>query len=327
VPEMSYVEACRSALEQEMRRDALVWALGEDIGVGGIFGQYRGLLDEFGAERIVSTPISEGAMVGSAVGAAMLGTRPVVELRFSDFGLCATDEIVNQAAKARFMFGGQARVPLVVRMPMGMWRSSAAQHSQSLEAWYVHIPGLVVVAPATPADNKALLAAAIRSDDPVIYMEHKQLWPVVGEVPEGQVVGRLGEARICREGSDITLVSWSAMVHEVVKAAEFAAGEGISVEVIDLRTLWPWDQDAVLGSVGRTGRLLIVHEAVQVAGFGAEIAATVGEVLFGRLKAPVRRLGSPRLPIGYAPILEDQVKIFAERDILPVVLEMVRGKP
>jgi pyruvate dehydrogenase E1 component beta subunit len=247
-------------------------------------------------------------------------------MRFSDFALCAIDELVNQAAKARYMFGGQTRVPLVVREPIGMWRSSAAQHSQSLEAWYAHVPGLVVVTPATPADNKALLQAAIRADDPVVYMEHKNLWGLKGEVPETGEVGELGKARVVRAGNDVTLVSWSAMVHEAAKAAELAADGGISVELIDLRTLWPWDRDAVLASVSRTGRMLVVHEAVAVAGFGAEIAATVAEELFERLKAPVRRLGAPRVPIGYAPSLEDQVKIFAERDILPAIRALAESK-
>src|ERR1700674_1975409 len=181
---MSYLEAGKAALAAEMREDASVWALGEDLGRGGVFGQYRGLVDEFGPARIVDTPISEATIMGAAVGAALLGTRPVVEMRFADFALCAVDELVNQAAKARYMFGGQGRVPLVVRQPIGMWRSSAAQHSQSLEAWYAHIPGLVVVTPATPADNFGLLKAAIRCDDPVVYMEHKDLWGLAGEVDE-----------------------------------------------------------------------------------------------------------------------------------------------
>jgi pyruvate dehydrogenase E1 component beta subunit len=214
-------------------------------------------------------------------------------------------------------------VPLVVREPIGMWRSSAAQHSQSLEAWYAHIPGLVVVTPATPADNCALLKAAIRCDDPVVYMEHKNLWGLRSEVPDGEEVGELGRARLVREGGDITLVSWSAMVHEAAKAVELAADEGIAVELIDLRTLWPWDEEAVLASVGKTGRLLVVHEAVSVAGFGSEIAATVVEELFDQLEAPVRRLGAPRVPIGYAPSLEDQVKILAQRDILPAIRALV----
>jgi pyruvate dehydrogenase E1 component beta subunit len=315
---MTYLEAGRAALAEEMRRDPAVWTLGEDLGRGGVFGQYRGLIEEFGPARVADTPISEACIMGAAVGAAMMGTRPVVEMRFADFALCAIDELVNQAAKARYMFGGQAKVPLVVREPVGMWRSSAAQHSQSLEAWYVHIPGLVVVAPATPADNYALLRAAIRCDDPVVYLEHKNLWGLKGDVPDG-ATGALGKARILRPGRDLTLVTWSAMVHEAAKAAALAADAGIAVELIDLCTLYPWDRVSVLASVARTGRLLVVHEAVRTGGFGAEIAATVAEELFDRLRAPVRRLGAPRIPIGYAPPLEDQARIFAERDIWPAI--------
>jgi acetoin:2,6-dichlorophenolindophenol oxidoreductase subunit beta len=321
--ELTYALAAKRALAEAMRRDPAVWALGEDLGRGGVFGQYQGLQEEFGPARVVDTPISEAAIMGAAVGAAMMGTRPVVEMRFADFALCAVDELVNQAAKARFMFGGQARVPLVVRQPVGMWRSSAAQHSQSLEAWYTHIPGLVVVMPATPADNYGLLAAAIRCDDPVVYMEHKGLWPLTGEVPDGEGEVELGRARVVRRGSDITVVTWSAMVHEAASAAAIAAAEGIEVELVDLRTLWPWDQEMVLASVERTGRLLVVHEAVAVGGFGAEIAAVAGETLFGRLKAPVKRLGAPRVPIGYAPTLESEVRIEAARDILPTLRALV----
>jgi pyruvate dehydrogenase E1 component beta subunit len=324
--ELTYLQAGLAAVAEEMRRDPGVWTLGEDLGRGGVFGQYKGLIEEFGPTRVVDTPISEACIMGAAVGAAMMGTRPVVEMRFSDFALCAVDELVNQAAKARFMFGGQTRVPLVARQPIGMWRSSAAQHSQSLEAWYAHIPGLVVVTPATPADNYALLKAAIRCDDPVVYMEHKNLWGLRDEVPR-QDVGELGRARLVCAGGDMTLVSWSAMVHEAAKAAKLAADEGITVELIDLRTLWPWDRDAVFASVRKTGRLLVVHEAVSVAGFGAEIAATVAEELFDQLKAPARRLGAPRVPIGYAPSLEDQVKILAERDILPAIRALVGKQP
>jgi len=307
---MSYARASAAALAEEMRRDATVWALGEDLGRGGVFGQYRGLVDEFGPDRIADTPISEATIMGAAVGAALVGTRPVVEMRFSDFALCAVDELVNQAAKARFMFGGQARVPMVIREPIGMWRSSAAQHSQSLEAWYVHVPGLVVVAPATPADNKGLLKSAIRSDDPVVYMEHKDLWPLEGEVPDDEdYTVPLGRARLAREGDDVTLVSWSRMVGEAEQAAAEAAKQGIAVELIDLRTLWPWDEAAVLASVVKTGRLLIAHEAVQVGGFGAEIAATVAEKAAAKLKAPIRRLGAPRAPISYAKPLEDALRV------------------
>ena len=304
---MSYLEAGKAALAAEMRDDASVWALGEDLGRGGVFGQYRGLVDEFGPARIVDTPISEATIMGAAVGAALLGTRPVVEMRFADFALCAVDELVNQAAKARYMFGGQGRVPLVARQPIGMWRSSAAQHSQSLESWYAHIPGLVVVCPFTPADNYGLLRAAIRCDDPVVYMEHKDLWAMTGEVDEAADLP-LGKARLVRKGSDVTLVAWSGVLRAVEAALELLQ-DGPSVEVIDLRTIYPWDRDMVLDSVHRTGRLLVVHEAVATGGFGAEIAATVAEALFGNLKAPVRRLGAPRIPIPYSPPLEEACKI------------------
>ncbi len=307
---MTYIDASRVALAEEMQRDLTVWAVGEDLGRGGVFGQYRGLVDQFGPERISDAPISEACILGAAVGAAMMGTRPVVEMRFSDFALCATDELVNQAAKARYMFGGQTRVPLVVRQPIGMWRSSAAQHSQSLEAWYAHIPGLVVACPATPADNKGLLKSAIRCDDPVVYMEHKSLWPLEDEVPDDpEYVIPFGQARLAREGRDVTIVSWSRQVHVACAAADALAAEGIGVEVIDLRTLWPWDKEAVLRSVEKTGRLLVAQEAVSVAGFGAEVAATVAERLHRKLKAPVRRLGAPRIPISYAPPLEDEARV------------------
>jgi pyruvate dehydrogenase E1 component beta subunit len=305
---MSYLAAGRAALAGEMRRDPLVWALGEDLGRGGVFGQYAGLAAEFGPQRISDAPISEAAILGAAVGAALMGTRPVVEMRFSDFALCAVDELVNQAAKARFMFGGQGRVPLVVREPIGMWRSSAAQHSQSLEAWYAHIPGLVVACPATPEDAKGLLASAIRCDDPVVLMEHKNLWPLEGEVAEGEHLTPFGVARRVRAGGDITLVSWSAQVHVCAEAAEALAADGIGVDLLDLRTLWPWDREAVLESAARTGRLLVAHEAVAVAGFGAEIAASVAE----HSGARVARLGAPRAPIGYAPPVEDAVRVSAD---------------
>ena len=309
----TYLEAGRRAVMEEMQRDASVWALGEDLGRGGVFGQYKGLQEMFGAGRIADTPISEACIMGAAVGAAMTGTRPIVEMRFSDFALCAVDELVNQAAKARFMFGGQMRVPLVVREPVGMWRSSAAQHSQSLESWYTHIPGLVVVAPATPADNLGLLKASIRCDDPVVYMEHKNLWAMEGDLPEGDHVVPLGKADVAREGRDLTIVTWSGMRHECLKAAAALASEGIEAEVIDLRTLWPWDRDTVFASVEKTGRLLVAHEAVAVSGFGAEIAATVAEALHFRLKAPVTRLGAPRIPIAYAPTMENEARVSADR--------------
>ncbi len=323
--QISYQEAARQAVAEEMRRDPRVWALGEDLGRGGVFGQYRGLADEFGPERIADTPISEATIVGAAVGAALVGTRPVVEMRFADFALCAVDEMVNQAAKARFMFGGQARVPMVIRQPSGMWRSSAAQHSQSLEAWYAHIPGLVVVAPYTPADNKGLLKAAIRCDDPVIYIEHKDNWDLQGEVPDGDdFLLPLGSGRLARTGDDLTLVTWSKMVGVAEQAADLAAQQGIAIEIIDLRTLWPWDQEMVFASIEKTKRLMVMHEAVQVGGFGAEIAATVAEHMAHILTAPICRLGAPRAPISYAKQLEDQLRITPERIVATAARQMGR---
>jgi pyruvate dehydrogenase E1 component beta subunit len=232
-------------------------------------------------------------------------------MRVIDFALCAMDEIVNQAAKNRFMFGGQGRVPTVIRMPVGIWSASAAQHSQSLEAWFAHVPGLVVVAPSTPQDNFGLLRAAIDCGDPVAYFEHKELWGTEGDVHPTQPAP-LGRAQTVRPGGDLTIVSWSKAVHWSLAAAETLAGEGVQAEVIDLRTLWPWDRDAVFASAERTRRVLVVHEAVQVAGFGAEIAATVAEHCDDALEAPVKRLGAPRIPIAYAPPLEDQARVTAE---------------
>ena len=316
---MNYAQAACLALTEAMRADPRVVALGEDVGRGGIFGQYRGLQQEFGAARVIDTPISEATIVGAAAGMALTGLRPVVEMRVVDFALCAIDEIVNQAAKNRYMFGGQGRVPLVARLPIGIWSASAAQHSQSLEAWFAHIPGLVVVAPATPADNYALLAAAMDCGDPVIYMEHKELWGLEAEVPP-QHKATLGKARLARAGTDLTLVSWSKQVHIAMAAAELAAQQGVSVEVIDLRSIWPWDRDMVLASAARTGRLLVVHEAVQAAGFGAEIAATAAE----ELGIPVKRLGAPRIPVGYARTLEDAARISTEK-LLQALMQFARG--
>jgi pyruvate dehydrogenase E1 component beta subunit len=299
---MSYAAAACEALRAAMARDPAVVVLGEDVGRGGVFQQYRGLQAEFGAARVIDTPISEATIMGAAVGMALAGLRPVVELRVVDFALCAVDELVNQAAKARYMFGGQGRVPLVARMPIGLWSGSAAQHSQSLEAWFAHIPGLVVVAPSTPQDNYSLLRAAMACGDPVVYMEHKELWGLQGEV--GDAEAALGKARIVQPGSDVTLVTWSRTVHAALQAQT-----GKSVEIIDLRTLWPWDRETVLASARKTKNLLVVHEAVQAAGFGAEIAATVAEETGAR----VRRLGAPRIPVGYAATLEDEARITPER--------------
>jgi pyruvate dehydrogenase E1 component beta subunit len=301
---MSYAGAACAALEQAMRADARVVVLGEDVGRGGVFGQYRGLQPAFGAERVIDTPISESAILGAAVGLALAGLRPVVEMRVVDFALCAIDELVNQAAKARYMFGGQGRAAMVARLPNGLWSGSAAQHSQSLEAWFAHIPGLVVVAPTTPQDNFSLLNASLASGDPVVYLEHKELWGLEDEVDTARAVP-LGEAGTIRAGEDVTVITWSRTRHAALEAADLAAQQGVSLEVIDLRTLWPWDRDAVLASARRTGRVLIAHEAVQVAGFGAEIAAVVAE----HTEARVQRLGAPRIPVGYATTLEDESRV------------------
>jgi pyruvate dehydrogenase E1 component beta subunit len=242
--------------------------------------------------------------MGAGVGMALAGLRPVVEMRVADFALCAMDEIVNQAAKNRYMFGGQGRVPLIARLPIGVWGSSAAQHSQSLEAWFTHLPGVVVLCPSTPQDNFSMLRAALQGEDPVIYMEHKELWGLQGEVDDA-LVPPLGVARVLQRGSKLTLVSWSATVHTVTRAAAELATEGMAASVIDLGTLWPWDRSTVLADAARTGHLLVVHEAVQAAGFGAEVAATAAQHTGCR----VARLGAPRIPVGYAPVLEAQARV------------------
>ena len=305
---MTYAEAACMALREAMLADGNVIALGEDLGRGGVFGQYRGLAQEFGAERIIDTPISESNIMGSAVGMALAGVRPVVEMRVIDFALCAIDEIVNQAAKNRFMFGGQGRVPLVARMPIGIWSASAAQHSQSLEAWFAHIPGLVVLAPATPQDNYGLLKSALACGDPVIYMEHKELWGTQGEV-DTQVIVPLGQGRKMADGNDFTVVTWSRGVGICQQALDSGAFGTAKPDVIDLRSIWPWDRAMVLESAARTGKLLVVHEAVQVAGFGAEIAASAAEATGCRVK----RLGAPRIPVGYAQVLENESRLSVEK--------------
>jgi pyruvate dehydrogenase E1 component beta subunit len=304
---MGYAQAAVRALQLEMQADPRVLVLGEDVGRGGIFGQYAGLQQEFGSERIIDTPISEAAIMGAGVGMALAGMRPVVEMRVADFALCGMDEIVNQAAKNRYMFGGQGRVPLVARLPGGIWDASAAQHSQSFEAWFAALPGVVVVCPSTPQDNYSLLRAALACGDPVIYIEHKTLWASQGAVDEALQVP-LGLAAIRMNGSALTLVSWSRQALLCAQACATLAQEGIDVELIDLRSIWPWDRETVLNSVAKTGHLLVVHEAIQVAGFGAEIAATVAEATGARVK----RLGAPRIPVGYSPVLEAQSRISPE---------------
>ena len=301
---MTYAQAAALAVQREMEIDANVVVIGEDVGRGGIFGQYQGLQQCFGAARVIDTPISEAAILGAGVGMALAGLRPVVEMRVVDFALCGMDEIVNQAAKNRFMFGGQGRVPMVVRMPIGIWDASAAQHSQSLESWFAHLPGVVVLCPATAQDNYSMLRAALACGDPVVYMEHKTLWGVSGEVDEA-LPATLGRAAILRAGEQLTLVSWSKQLQACSAACETLASEGISVELIDLRSIWPWDRDTVLGSCAKTGKLLVAHEAVQAGGFGAEIAASAAEAT----GCKIRRLGAPRIPVGYSPGLEAQSRV------------------
>ena len=307
--ELTYAEAIREAMSQEMRKDPNVFLMGEDIGVyGGAFGVSVGMLEEFGPERIRDTPISEAAIMGAAVGAAMTGMRPSAEIQFSDFITIGMDQLVNQAAKSRYMFGGLAKVPMVVRSPAGSGTGAAGQHSSSMEAWYAHVPGLKVVIPSTPKDAKGLLLTAIRDDNPVVFLEQKLLYRVKGEVPEEEYTIPFGVADIKRAGKDLTLVTWGRMVNRSLEAAEALAKEGIEVEVIDPRTLLPLDADTIVQSVKRTGKLLIVHEAVQTGGFGGEIAARIADSeAFYYLDAPIKRLGGMDVPIPYNPILEANV--------------------
>ena len=323
--DVTLAEAARLAALQEMRRDPRVWVLGEDVARGGLFGQYRGFLDEFGPSRVVSTPISESTIMGAGLGAALVGTRPIIEMRIFDFVMCAMDELVNQIAKIRYMFGGQARPAVVVRMPHGIWRNSAAQHSQMLEGWFTHIPGLIVVTPSTPADTAGLLVSAIRSDDPVLFFDPKNLFPLKGEVPDAIAPIPFGQARRMREGTDLTIVTWSAITPAVAEAAEMLAGRGISADVLDLRTLWPWDEDAVAASLSRTGRLLVVHEAVTTSGFGAEILARMLERLGPGAIRAAARLGQPRVPVPFAPPLEDALKPDADKVVAAAERLMRQG--
>jgi len=304
--EITYAQALKDAMSEEMRRDPKVFLLGEDIGpYGGAFGVTRGMLEEFGPDRVRDTPISEAAITGCAVGAAMTGMRPVVEIMFSDFMSIAMDQLVNQAAKARYQFGGQASVPMVLRTPEGSGTGAAAQHSQSVESWILNVPGLKVVAPSTPRDAKGLLKSAIRDDNPVVFFEQKLLYRTKGEVPEGEYLVPLGVADIRRPGTDVTVVSYGRMVARCLEAAAALAGEGIDTEVIDLRSLKPLDTETIIGSVRKTGRALIVHESPTFAGFGGEIAAAICDSdAFFHLDAPVKRLGARDVPIPYNKTLE-----------------------
>ncbi len=304
--EITYLEAVREGLILEMRQDPEVFLLGEDVGIyGGAFGVSKGMLEEFGPERIRDTPISEAAIAGAATGAALMGMRPIMEIMFMDFLTISMNQLVNQAAKIRFMFGGKASIPMVVRAPAGSGTGAAAQHSQSLEAWFVHTPGIKVVAPATAADAKGLLISAIRDNNPVIFMEHKLLYRTKGEVTEESYAVPLGKANVKREGSDLTILAYSIMVPRALEAAEQLAEEGINIEVVDLRTLKPLDEETVIRSVSKTGRVLIAHEAPTTGGFGGELAAVIaGSEAFDYLDAPIRRLAGRDIPIPYNRTLE-----------------------
>lgn len=307
----TYADAIRQAIAEEMERDPAVILIGEDVGEpGGVFGVTKGLWDKFGRDRLWDTPISEEAIVGAAVGAALVGARPIAEIMFGDFVTLAMDMIVNQAAKTHYMTGGRLSAPLVVRMVTGTAGSTAAQHSQSLESWFVHVPGLKVVVPSTPEDAKGLLRSAIRDPDPVIFFEHKQLYGGRGG-PAGSVVEveplPMGVGRVHREGSDVTIVSYLKTLHHALEAAETLAGEGISCEVWDPRTLVPFDHSGLRASLAKTRRLVIAHEAVARGGFGAEIAAWAAEECHDILAAPVVRIGARNTPVPYAPVLESHV--------------------
>ena len=321
---IAYREALKEALREEMRRDFRVFLLGEDIGRywGGAFKVTKGLAEEFGDERVRDTPISESAIIGAAVGAAITGMRPVAEIMFGDLTALAMDQIANQAAKIRYMFGGQARCPIVVRTPFGAGVNIAAHHSQSLEAWFMHVPGLYVAAPSTPYDAKGLLKTAIRSDNPVVFCEHKLLYPLEGEVPEEEYTIPFGVADVKREGKDVTVVATLFMVHKALNAAEELEEEGISVEVVDPRTLTPLDKQAIIKSVKKTGRIVIVTEDCKTAGVSAEIAAVVAEEAIDYLDAPIKRVAEPDTPIPFSPPLEQYV-IPDEKAIIKAVKEVV----
>jgi pyruvate dehydrogenase E1 component beta subunit len=303
--EVRYVQAINQALGDALAADPSVIVLGEDVaGAGGSFKATRGLLDRFGAERVRDTPISEAAIVGASVGAALSGLKPVVEIMFMDFVTLAMDAIVNQAAKAHFMFGGQGSVPIVVRLPHGGGLNAGPQHSQCLEAWFAHVPGLKVVCPANAADAYGLLRAAIDDPDPVIFVENKALYAQKSGLDDPPAAASIGQARAVRAGRDVTVVTYGAAVAVAMAAASQLAGEGIDVEVLDLRSLQPWDKATVLASIARTHRAVVLHEAVRAFGVGAEIAATISDEGFDDLDAPVTRVGAPFMPVPFARSLE-----------------------
>lgn len=326
MPEITYAEAIRSALWEEMKQDERVFIIGEDIGVyGGAFGVTTGMLQEFGEKRIIETPISEPSIIGAAIGAALLGMRPVAEIMFMDFILLTLDQIGNQAAKMHYMFGGKATVPLVIRMPSGSGTGAAAQHSQSLETLLMHLPGLKVVTPSTPYDVKGLLKTAIHDPNPVCFVEHKLLYKMKGEVPEEDYQIPFGVADIKRTGKDLTIVTNGVMVHKSLAVAKRLEAEGIDVEIIDPRTMVPLDTETIITSVMKTGKLLVVHEACETAGWAGEIMAIVSSSrAFDYLDAPMRRLTGKNVPIPYNRVLE-AAAVPQEEDIEREIRAIVRG--
>ncbi len=324
--EITYVMALNEALREEMRRDPRVFVMGEDVAIwgnkGGVYGVTQGLYEEFGPERVRDTPISEEAIVGTAVGAAVTGMRPVAEIMYIDFMALAMDPLVNQGAKLRYMFGGKARVPVVIRTQEGAGRGIAAQHSQSLEAWFVHIPGIKVAVPSTPADAKGLLKAAIRDDNPVMFIEHKMLYATKGPVPEGEYIIPFGQADVKREGTDVTFIGIHTMIPKGLAAAEKLAAEGISVEVIDPRTLVPLDVETIVNSVKKTGRVVIAHEAYARGGVAGEIAMQIMEHAFDYLDAPIVRVAGRNVPVPYNLRLE-RAAIPQEEDIVNALRNIV----
>ena len=311
--EITFSQATLEAMAEEMRLDENIIVMGEDIvRQGGIFGQFKGLPAEFG-ERIMDTPISETAIIGASVGAAMAGLRPVADMHYADFLGVAMDEVFNQMAKIRYMFGGQTTVPMVIRAPDGLSLSAAAQHSQSIESWFMNIPGLIVVTPSNAADAKGLLKSAIRDNNPVIYFENKILYKEKGQVPEGEYFVPIGKANVTREGADITIVSYSIAMKKANEVADLLAKEGIKAEVIDLRTIVPYDKEAILESVKKTHRLAIIHEAGKQGGVGSEIAAFVAEEAVEYLDAPIKRFGAPFTPVPFSPPLENAYRLNSEK--------------
>jgi pyruvate/2-oxoglutarate/acetoin dehydrogenase E1 component len=317
--EITYLEAIREAMVQEMRLDPEVFLIGEDVGVyGGAFGVSKGMLEEFGCERVRDTPISEAAIAGAATGAALMGMRPIMEIMFMDFLTISMNQLVNATAKMRFMFGGKCSIPMVIRAPAGSGTGAAAQHSQSLEAWFVNVPGIKVVAPSTPYDVKGLLVTAIRDNNPVLFMEHKLLYRLKGPVPEESYSLPLQSAEVKRQGRDLTIIAYSIMVPRALEAAEKLAAEGIEVEVVDPRCLKPLDTETIIRSVSKTGRVLITHEAPVTGGFGGELAAVIAQSeAFDFLDAPIRRLAGRDVPIPYNRTLE--------RAAVPQVEDIVRA--